>query len=102
MSIAKARSFRGSVFRSYCDELRRTGIFEKVGAGAWERRKPLLDDPRRAPSWIEPPPMDELTAAIHKLRGRDGLRELGYHVMKSGFTKVMEPIIHLSLSLGAS
>ena len=102
MSPTKRRSFRGSVFRSYCDELRRTGIFEKVRAGASERLKPLLDDPRKATSWIDPPAMDELTAAIHAWRGREGLRELGYHVMKSGFTKVLEPIIHLSLSLGAS
>jgi hypothetical protein len=103
MPAVKPWSFRGTVFRSYCDELRRAGVFEKVRAGASSGLAALLDDPGRAPSWMGPAPFDEIMAAVCALRGREGVRELGYHVMKSGFTKVLEPIIHLSLSLmGAS
>ena len=102
MSPARVRSYRGSLFRSYCDELRRTGSFEDVRRTASPALAGLLDDPRRAPSWIEAGPIDEVTAAIHARRGAEGVRELGYHAMKSGFTKVLEPIIHLAFSIAGS
>src|SRR5436190_13191147 len=102
MSSANGRSFRASLFRSYCDELRRIGIFDQVKAGASAGLKLLLDDPRQAPSWMGPEPFDELAVAIEALRGREAMRELGYRVMKTGFTAVLEPIIHLALSIAGS
>jgi hypothetical protein len=94
--------FKRSVFSAYLDELRRTGHLDEVRRGATARLQHLLDHPADRPDWIEPPPFDEMAAAIHRLRGDAGLRELGFHLMK-GFNSVLGPIIHVSLSfLGGS
>lgn len=99
MSGPGQRSFKRSVFSSYVNELRRTGLFDEVRAAASPQLAALLDNPRSAPPWIDPPPIEELTAAVHARRGREGVRDLGYQVMKNGFTAIFEPIIHLSLTL---
>lgn len=94
------RSFSRSVFRSFVDELRRTGIFDQVRAQSSATLAPLLDDPRRGPGWIDAAPFDEIGAAVCALRGRDSVRALGYHLMKSGgVVAMLEPIIHLSLAV---
>lgn len=80
------------------------GLFDAVRAGASETLLPLLDDPGSAPTWLEPAALDEMLALIGGLRGREMIRELGYHNAKGGgFKAVLEPIIQLTLSmLGAS
>jgi hypothetical protein len=93
------RSFSRSVLRSHVEELHRSGRFAGVRAGASESLVALLDHPRDAQAWMDAAPFDELNAVVHGLHGRAGLRELLQHVMKSGFAKVLEPIIQLALTV---
>lgn len=99
MTPADGRKYKRAIFIGYVAELKQMGIFEAVRAAASPELAALLDDPRRAPSWLEPGPLDEVIAAVGRLRGRNACRELGFNVMKHGFTSVLEPIIHLSLSV---
>ena len=76
------------------------GIFDEMRSGCSPALAPLLDDPRNAPPWVESGPLHELLFAVGKLRGREGVRQLGYGTTKhGGFTSVLEPIIHLSLRI---
>ena len=68
MGAAKPRSFRGSLFRSYCKELRRTGIFEQVRSRASAPVKAMLDDPRKVAAWLGPEAFDEMAEAILALQ----------------------------------
>lgn len=102
MGAMTRRSYKRSVFSSYVSELRRTGLFDDVRAGASMELAALLDRPGEAPAWIGPGPFEEVTASIHSRRGREGLRKLGYQVMKNGFAAIFEPIVHLSLTLFAA
>ena len=97
------RSFKRSLFTSYLDVLQRTGLLVRVRAGAGAELAALLDRPRGAGPWMPGATFDELNAALEALAGREAVRQLGLNVMKRDFTLVLEPIIHLSLSLlGAS
>lgn len=97
------RSFKRSVFTSYLDELRSAGLLGEVRARASTELRALLDAPRKAEPWMGPLPLDEINTAVAALGGREAVRRLGFQVMKRGFTTVMEPIIHVSLTLlGAS
>jgi hypothetical protein len=91
------RAFSRSVLRSHIDELRRGGLFDATRAEVSPKVRALLEDPRDAPAWLDGECFDELNAAVFKLRGRDGLRDLLAHVMRGGLAKVLEPIIQLSL-----
>ena len=94
------RSYSRSFLRGYVAELRRIKLFDEVRAGASPRLASLLDDPEMAPSWMDPEPLDEILVAVATLRGRDACRELGRQVMKSNaFLTVLEPIIHLAMSI---
>jgi hypothetical protein len=98
------RKYTRSVLRSYIAELRRLGILDEARARASPEVLPLLDKAGRAPSWIGPEAIDEVLALVGTLRGRDAVREFSYQTMKGGgFLSMLEPLIHLSLSmLGAS
>jgi hypothetical protein len=99
MSPPPVRSFKRSLFTSYVTELRRTGLFEQVRTGAPPAVGALLDDPRGAPLWLEPEAFDFVNAQVYALRRREGLRDLGYQVMKHGFTRIVEPIVQVSLNV---
>jgi hypothetical protein len=99
------RKYTRSVLRSYIAELRRLGILDEARARASPEVLPLLDKAGRAPSWIGPEAIDEALAVVGTPpRGRDAVREFSYQTMKEGgFPSMLEPLIHLSLSmLGAS
>jgi len=98
------RSYGRSVLRGYLTELRRAELYDQVRARASGELATCMDDPRGVPAWLGPATLDELLAIVGGLRGRDAVGELSYHTMKrGGFKSVLEPIIHLSLSvLGVS
>lgn len=103
MSALPPRSFKRSLFTSYLEDLQANGLLSRVRALASAELAALLDQPRDTEPWITAAPIDEMNAAVEALSGREAVRQLGLAVMKGGFTKVLEPIIHLSLSLfGAS
>jgi hypothetical protein len=95
------RRYTRSVLRSYIAELRRLGIFAEARARVSPEVLPLLDDPGRAPKWIGPEAIDEVLAVVGTPpRGREAAREFSYQTMKEGgFPSVLEPLIHLSLSM---
>jgi len=104
MGIAWLRWVRASIpaasLRGYVSELHRLGIFDAARARASPEILPLLDDPGRAPSWIGPEVIDEVLLSVGALRGRETVREMGYHLVKHrGLGAVLQPFIHLSLSM---
>src|SRR5258708_14148982 len=98
------RSYGRSVLRGYVAEMRRAGLYDQVRARASAELATCMEDPRGVPAWLGPATLDELLAIVGGLRGRDAVGALSYHTMKGGgFKSVLEPIIHLSLSmLGAN
>jgi hypothetical protein len=95
------RRYARSVLRSYIAELRRLGILDEARARASPEILPLLDKAGRAPPWIGPEAIDEVLAVVGgPPRGRAAAREFSHQTMKGGgFPSVMEPLIHLSLSM---
>ncbi len=103
MSALPPRSFKRSLLTAYLRDLQGNGRLLRVRAEASAGLGELIDHPDQTEPWVSAAPLDELNAAVAALGGREAVRQLGLAVMKSGFTKVLEPIIHLSLSLfGAS
>jgi hypothetical protein len=92
------------VLRGYVGELRRAGLYDQIRARASAELATCMEDPRGADAWLGPPTLDELLAIVGGLRGRDAVGSLSHDTMKSGgFKSVLEPIIHLALSvLGAT
>jgi hypothetical protein len=94
------RQYTRSVLRGYVAELHRLGIFDATLASAPPEIAALLEKPGRAPPWLGPEAIDVVLTAVDKFRGREAVRELGYHLMKHrGFASVLEPFIQLSLAL---
>ncbi len=94
------RRYTRSVLRGYVAELHRLGIFDATFAGAPPEIAPLLENPGRAPSWLGPEAIDVVLTAVDKFRGREAVRDLGYHLVKHrGLASVLEPFIELSLTL---
>ena len=99
MSALPPRSFKRSLLTSYLQDLQSNGLLPRVRATASAGLGELIDHPGATEPWIPAAPVDEINAAVAELGGREAVRQLGLAVMKSGFVKVLEPIIHLSLSL---
>lgn len=100
MASLGPRSYGRSILRGFVAELRHTGIFEEVRARASRDLALLLADPRRAPAWVPVAPLDEICALVAALRGREAVREMGYHTMSDGgLAAVLAPLIQVSLSL---
>jgi hypothetical protein len=94
------RRYTRTVLRGYVAELHRLGILDAACARAPPEILPLLENPGRAPSWLGPEAIDEVLKAVDTLRGREAVRELGYHLVKHrGLASVLEPFVHLSLIL---
>jgi hypothetical protein len=91
------RRYTRTVLRGYVAELHRLGIFDAACARAPPEILPLLENPGRAPSWLGPEAIDEVLKAVDTLRGREAVRELGYHLVKHrGLASVLEPFVHLA------
>jgi hypothetical protein len=100
MPPPERHSYRGSILRGYVAEVRRMGIFDELRARSSPALELLLNDPHGFPHWVESGPLHELISTVGELRGREGVRQLGYGTTKhGGFTSVLEPIIHLSLRM---
>jgi hypothetical protein len=89
-----------SVLRGYVGELRRLELFDEVRARASEDLAACMDDPAAVPGWLGPATFDELLEIAGALRGREAVVEISHHAVRGGgFKAVLEPIIHLSMSI---
>jgi hypothetical protein len=94
------RMYSRSVLRGYVGELRRLEFFDEVRPRASEELAARMDDPGGAPGWVGPATLDELLEIVGALRGREAVVEISHHAMRGGgFRAVLEPIIHLALSI---
>jgi hypothetical protein len=94
------RAYSRSLLRTYLGVLRELALFDPIRARASPALGALMDQPVRAPAWLDPPPFDELIAAVGRQAGREGCRDFGYRVMKAGgYVSVLEPILHFSLKV---
>ena len=94
-----ARQMIGSVFRGYVDALKKRGWVDEVLPRLSPDAAALVRSPPFPLRWLDFKSSDEVTGAIHELKGPQAVRDFLHDVLRDSVGPLLRPLISSFLSI---
>ncbi|QSQ20667.1 hypothetical protein JY651_36350 [Pyxidicoccus parkwayensis] len=99
MSADDTNRIAGGLFRAYVGAVDALGLRAQVYAGVPEDVRRLMDALPLHTTWLPGDELDHLFEAVARLRGLEGLRQLGFESTRTSTRRFLRPVMETTMAL---